>query len=122
IHALSEKSIPVPLSRTLMEGIDGIQFPCILKPRTGRGSRDVSILYSEEDVYTQRKKLASAAKNFLVQEKIEGTEYTVQMVADRYGNLKAIVPVKVHVKRGITLRAETEDRSEVISACQSIHQ
>jgi len=56
-----------------------------------------------------------------VQELLMGQEYTVLMAADREARLHAVVPVKVMVKRGITLRAETESQPEVINACAAIH-
>ena len=43
------------------------------------------------------------------------------VVADRRGVLRAIVPVKVGLKRGITLRAETDPDAAVTAACRAIH-
>jgi carbamoyl-phosphate synthase large subunit len=59
--------------------------------------------------------------DFIVQELLEGQEYTVTMVADRAGVLHAVVPVKVEIKRGITLRAETDRDDAVMAACAAIH-
>ena len=41
--------------------------------------------------------------------------------ADAEGNLAAVIPVKVGVKRGITIRAETDSDAEVITYCQQFH-
>lgn len=122
VNALSAKNIPVPLSQTLADEINNIRFPCISKPRSGRGSRDVHVLDSPNDAVALKSKQGSLARETLLQEKIEGVEYTVQMVADSCGCLRAIVPVKVGVKKGITLRAETEAEARVIDACRSMHQ
>lgn len=122
IDALAAMKIPVPLSRTLADDLHDIRFPCISKPRSGRGSRDVRVLDSPEDAVTLKSQLGSLAREMLVQDKIEGVEYTVQMLADSSANLRAIVPVKVGVKRGITLRAETEAEPAVIAACRAVHQ
>lgn len=122
VQALAAKKIPVPLSQTLADDLQGIRFPCISKPRSGRGSRDVRVLETVEDAISLRASLGPLAEEMLIQEKIEGVEYTVQMVADSRGCLHAVVPVKVGVKRGITLRAETEADSRVMSACSAIHQ
>ena len=54
--------------------------------------------------------------DIVLQEIIEGQEYTIMMVADNRSRLMAIVPVKVNIKRGITLRAITDDNPIVISA------
>lgn len=120
--ALVASKIPMPLSHTLADDFHDIRFPCISKPRRGRGSRDVRILESSEEAAKLKLKLGSLAGQMLVQEKIEGIEYTVQMVADSRRCLHAIVPVKVGVKRGITLRAETEAELRVIAACRAVHQ
>jgi len=118
---LSEKEISVPLSRTLDDDISDINFPCISKPRTGRGSRDVRILNSLEDAISLKSALGIAAHKILIQDKVDGVEYTVQMVADKNGRICAIVPVKVNLKRGITIRAETEAEPRVTAACYAIH-
>ena len=49
-----------------------------------------------------------------------GDEYTVMVSADSNGQVQAIVPVKVHTKRGITIDATTVDDIDVISAGISI--
>lgn len=122
IRSLSEKKIPVPLSRTLADDLKGLRFPCISKPRSGRGSRDVKVLNSIADAMSLNSTLGDAAEKTLLQDKIEGVEYTVQMVADAMGRLCAVVPVRIGIKRGVTIRAETEAEPRVIAACRAIHQ
>lgn len=122
IKLLSDKKIPIPHSRTLADDFKDIRFPCISKPRSGRGSRDVRVLTSIAEAMYLKSTLGNAAEKILVQDKVEGVEYTVQMVADAKGQLCAIVPVRVDIKRGITIRAETEAESRVIAACHAIHQ
>lgn len=121
IQALKAKQIPVPLSCTLDEDIGSIKFPCISKPRNGRGSRDVKVLNSLHELKALKSVLGTYAQQILVQEKINGVEYTVQMVANSEGSLAAVIPVKVQLKKGITLRAKTETEVRVISACKQIH-
>ena len=121
IQALKAKQIPVPLSFTLAEDISSIKFPCISKPRSGRGSRDVKVLNSLNELKALKSTLGAYAQKILIQEKIEGVEYTVQMVANSEGSLASVIPVKVQLKKGITLRAKTEEEVRVISACKTIH-
>lgn len=121
VRALSEKKVQVPSSRTLADGLDGLRFPCIAKPRRGRGSRDVRMVNSRAEAEALGLAAGGAAEKTLLQEKIEGTEYTVQMAADAEGRLRAVVPARVSIKRGITLRAETEAEPRVIAACRKIH-
>ena len=122
IRSLSENKIPVPISRTLTDDLNDIHFPCISKPRSGRGSRGVRVLSSIADAMSLKLTLGDMAEKILVQDKIEGMEYTVQMLADDTGQLRAIVPVRIDIKRAITIRAETEAEPHVIAACQSLHQ
>jgi len=122
INSLKARKIQVPLTYTLADDLHGICFPCISKPRRGRGSRDVHVLQSHEEARALKLKLGSFAEHMLIQEKIEGVEYTVQMLADSQGRLYTIVPVRVGIKRGITLRAETDAEPSVISACHLIHE
>jgi len=71
----------------------------IVKPQHGRGSRGVQV----------------------IQEHLDGPEYTVTMCADRNRHLHAIVPVLVLKKRGVTIRGRTVDDPVVIDACKRIH-
>ena len=122
IKSLSKKKIPIPHSLTLADDFNSFHFPCISKPRKGRGSRDVRVLSSIADANSLKLTLGEAALNTLLQEKIEGVEYTVQMVANAKGQLRAIVPVRIEIKRGITIRAVTEMEPRVVAACLSIHE
>jgi carbamoyl-phosphate synthase large subunit len=122
IEALKARNIRVPKSMTLAEDFSGIPFPCIAKPRSGRGSRGVRTLPSAAEAMVQKSIAGTEADKTLLQAKIEGDEYTVQMLADQNGRLSAVVPVRVGVKRGITIRAETENEPQVILACRLIHE
>jgi carbamoyl-phosphate synthase large subunit len=121
INELDIRKIPVPRTFVLSDDPHGMTFPCISKPRRGRGSRDVCVLDSYDAAFALKVRKGALANEILLQEKIEGVEYTVQMLADANGSLRAIVPVKVGIKRGITLRAETEYEPCVIAACHAIH-
>lgn len=96
-----------------------IGFPCIVKPRRGRGSRGVFTIESAEQLngYLALHKEAAVAQELAV-----GQEFTVMMAADSAGTLRAIVPVKVGIKRGITLRAETCRHRDVEAACRRVHE
>lgn len=120
-HALREKGILVPFSQSLSDDFSQFRFPCILKPRSGRGSRGVRVINTMEEAKEVQLKLEYMADSMLLQEKIEGIEYTVQMAANSQGQLCAIVPVRVDIKRGITIRARTEADPHVINACEAIH-
>ena len=112
--------LPTPETESLRER-QCVTFPCVVKPRQGRGSRDVAIVHSEHELRAHIVLCRRQPDDFIVQELLQGQEYTVMMVADRTSHLRAVVPVKVSVKRGITLRAETDRDETVIAACAAIH-
>lgn len=118
--SLRSLGVPVPETAGLAEG-RRVAFPCVAKPRRGRGSRHVAIVRSEAELNAHVLLSHRPARDFIVQERLEGPEYTVLMVADRSARLRAVVPVRVEIKRGITIRAETDRDAAVISACAAIH-
>lgn len=122
LEALAAKGVRVPRSQPMGRPVDDVVFPCIVKPRHGRGSRGVRTVPDRAALEELRMQLGAGAETMVVQEKLTGTEYTVQMVADASARLQAVVPVRVALKRGITLRAQTDDEPAVIAACQAIHE
>jgi len=112
--------VPAPATARLDEP-RRMPFPCIVKPRRGRGSRQVMLARSEEDLRAHVLLSRRDPEDFIQQELLRGQEYTVMMVADRSGTLRAVVPVRVHLKRGITLRAQTDRDPQVEAACAAIH-
>jgi carbamoyl-phosphate synthase large subunit len=121
IDVLFRNGIKVPPTEFLNVNLN-LEYPCIAKPRLGRGSRDVYILNDVIEAKELCDWMGLDASHMLIQDKIEGTEYTVQMIADSQAKLKAIVPVKIDIKRGITIRAMTDNNLNVIEACRKIHE
>lgn len=119
-RALAARGIPVPVTETLAQRAN-VRFPCVVKPRRGRGSRHVAVVGSDDELRAHVVSCRRPATDFIVQERLQGQEYTVTIVADRRGVLRAVVPVRVELKRGITLRAETDRDAVVTAACASIH-
>jgi len=98
-----------------------ILYPCIVKPRQGRGSRDVRIINSESELQAHVLLSHRQPDDFILQELLVGQEYTVMMSTNRAGALRAVVPVKVGIKKGITIRAETDFDEAIINECAAIH-
>jgi carbamoyl-phosphate synthase large subunit len=92
-----------------------LDFPVIVKPRRGRGSRGVMVAHTESE-------LASVAdrEDLLIQDYIEGTEYTVSVVLWRDGDIQAIVPKEIICKRGITRLAVTKRNKKIDRLCEEI--
>lgn len=60
--------------------------------------------------------------DYFVQEYIEGTEYTVDILADRYGDVKLVVPRKrLQIKNGVSTKVEISQDIEIIDLCKFIY-
>jgi carbamoyl-phosphate synthase large subunit len=99
-----------------------LPFNVVVKPRSGRGGRHVMVLASKGAVDAYLTVTGLAPEQVLVQEHVQGQEYTVTVVADVQARLKAIVPIRVNRKRGITLHGTTEHAEPIVDACRRIHQ
>lgn len=120
MRTLSKLGIAVPTTERL-KFRDRVSFPCVVKPRFGRGSRHVAAVRNQEELSAHVTMSGCPEADFIVQHGLEGQEYTVTVVADTQQRLRAIVPVKVGLKKGITLRAETDADEAVTDLCQRIH-
>jgi len=116
-RAMLVAGLEVPVTYRL-DDVAQIRLPCIVKPRSGRGSREVSIAASPEELAVSA---VNRRADFVKQEMLTGTEYTVQVVADHAGRLRAIMPARVLEKRGITISAITDPDPVVIRACERFH-
>tara|TARA_B100000787_G_scaffold170061_1_gene163749 strand:- start:8154 stop:9095 length:942 start_codon:yes stop_codon:yes gene_type:complete len=122
IRALEVQSILTPETESLDQDITKFTFPCIVKPREGRGSRGVFSVSDRTEVEAFCEKIGNDANRQVLQRQYFGAEYTVQMIANSKGELLCVVPVKISVKKGVTIRAEVDDNILVVNACTLIHQ
>jgi carbamoyl-phosphate synthase large subunit len=96
---------------------DNTRFPCIVKPRFGRGGTGVFRAENRRQLefYIQE------VKQPVIQEFIDGVEYTVDIFADLEGNPLSIVPrARLQVESGISVKAKTVYDEEIISHCDRI--
>jgi len=57
-----------------------------------------------------------------VQTYIEGTEYTVDILADKHGNIKLIIPrERLQIKNGVSTKVKISKDLEIINLCQKIY-
>ncbi|HQE50090.1 MAG TPA: ATP-grasp domain-containing protein [Fervidobacterium sp.] len=86
-------------------------FPCIVKPIYGKGSRNV-FLCSDLHELTQ---ITSKYDGMLVQEYLPGKEYTVDVMSDLEGHaLFAIPRERIEVKSGICSKGQVVKSKELI--------
>ncbi|WP_245928496.1 ATP-grasp domain-containing protein [Murinocardiopsis flavida] len=117
LHALG---VPVPETRLATESPDGLRFPVVVKPRTGRGSRGVTVCGSAAELGRVIAAGPYPAADLLVQERVAGQEFTVSVVAWRDGAVQAVVPKEVMLKRGVTKFAVTRRNDRVDQVCRDI--
>jgi carbamoyl-phosphate synthase large subunit len=113
--ALVNAGLSAPKTESIKnKNINNVRLPCIVKPRRGRGSRGVMKLDSQEEVSAYLTIQKGKPEDYILQELIVGREYTVFVAADVHSRLRAVIPVKVDLKRGVTIRAETDNEPAII--------
>lgn len=103
-----------------------LHFPLVLKPRWGSGSIDIEFVNNHDeltDVYAmllnkiKKSILATASigdEYILIQQKIEGQEYGMDVMNDLKGNYRAVsVKKKLAMRAGETDKAKTVDNAEI---------
>ena len=116
-RALAAAKLDAPKTLPLAQA-DEIGFPLIAKPRSGRGSRGVMRLNAPEQASAYLTLYGGRTEDYIAQELIEGAEYTVFVAAEGEEVPRAVIPVRAFEKRGVTVRAQTDDNPAIIAyAC-----
>ena len=116
MQTMQAKGLRVPKTLLISQTQD-FCFPHIIKPRSGRGSRGVAIVNSNEEISAYKVFYKTTKDSIISQELAIGTEYTVLIAADSNATLKAIIPVRIEQKKGITIRATAEIQQHIIDYC-----
>lgn len=98
------------------------QKAVFVKPVHGRGSRGARVIRSarELEAYYLLEKYAPAET--LIQELVEGQEYTVGLTSNRHDQVLAVTPKRVIAKKGITIEAELDNNPAIIALCERLNQ
>ena len=93
---------------TALGTTEGVTGPWVIKPRHGRGSRDIYFSDDADEVA----ELVSLVPDPLVQHRLSGSEFTVDALVDERGRLAAAVPRwRLETKAGIsTQRPDSSNR------------
>jgi len=84
-------------------------YPVIVKPRSGSGSRGVSMPQSAAELAA-----IGARPGYLVQEYLPGDEYSVDVLADGGGRVAAAVPrLRARVDSGVSVAGRTVRNAEL---------
>ncbi len=107
------KSHGIPFARTwLPEQLDfsRIEYPLFLKPRSGRGSVDAFTIRNKRELLF----FLDYVPDAVVQEFLNGKEYTIDLLADFDGNVISVVPrERMVVRSGVTDRGQTLKHPEM---------
>lgn len=92
-----------------------------VKPISGRGSRGIKKISSEEELKAYYVLEKYNKEDILVQEYIEGEEYTVGVLTNKLNDILYISSRKILKKKGITIRAVTENNPIIDEAIIKIN-
>lgn len=116
---LVKEGITIPKTKLASEGANELKYPIIAKPRVGRGSRGVRILKSKEDLDSYMRDVQDN-NSIIMQEYIEGKEFTVSVIVWRDGNVLGVVPKEIIKKEGITKMAVSRRNEKIRNICEKI--
>ncbi len=97
--------VRVPRTECFDESLDPAswEYPVVLKPRTGSGSRDISVVASAGELAA-----LDRSAEFIVQEYLPGEEYSIDVLADTGSHVIAAVPrVRTRVDSGVSVAGRT---------------
>ena len=115
-----ENNIPTPKTIFLTKDknnlkLEELEFPVILKPRFGRGSKGVYIANDNEELEFIISKYCKGS-DYLIQEFVEGIECTIDVFSDLRGNPLSVVPRKrLAVESGIVTKSQTFYNEEIVN-------
>jgi carbamoyl-phosphate synthase large subunit len=93
-----------PVPATALATADGVPGPWVVKPRFGRGSRDVHLVDDDEGL----RWALSHVDDPIVQTRLVGREFTIDALVDRNGAWAGAVPRwRLETKAGISVKGET---------------
>lgn len=98
------------------QAVSGWEFPVIVKPRRGAGSRGVHEVADQHALDA-----VHAEEDLLVQELLPGEEYSVDVLADLEGNVVAAVPrARLRVDSGVAVAGVTLHDEELVATATAV--
>jgi carbamoyl-phosphate synthase large subunit len=120
---LTAAGVPTPTTVHVADLADGasvasaVPGPWIVKPRFGRGSRDVYACDDPDELGWALRRVFDP----LVQTRLSGREFTVDALVDREGRFAGGVPRwRVEVKAGISTKGETFADARVLAGTAAV--
>jgi carbamoyl-phosphate synthase large subunit len=105
----------------LVPKLNPATFPRIYKMRYGYGSRNLKLIHSPKELELFSLSSHVSLDNYMCQEYISGTEYTVDAYCDRSGKYKAAVSrIRLTTVNGEVTRTITEKNEELLNQVEAI--
>lgn len=122
VQTFCQEGLPCPKTVLASMSIGDLKYPLIAKPRYGRGSRNVMELCYPQQIKAYHELTGLPLDMILLQEKIQGVEYTVSVVVSKQGKVHAVVPKQILQKAGVTIAAVTKKVDSIIDCCCAIQE
>ncbi|MDA8937075.1 ATP-grasp domain-containing protein [Candidatus Pelagibacter sp.] len=104
---------------SLIEYKNNFNYPIVIKPIVGRGSRNVSVVKNFKQFQRITKKIRNKEK-YIVQKIISGSEYTVSVLVNEKSSDYQIIPKKIIKKKRFTRKAVTEENILIKKSCVNL--
>ncbi|HEV7207277.1 MAG TPA: ATP-grasp domain-containing protein [Mycobacteriales bacterium] len=115
--AESMRAAGLPTPDTELGGAGSVAGPWVVKPRYGRGSRDIWTCRTKRQLAAA----LSAVPEPLVQGLVIGREFTCDALMDTTGALAGASPRwRLETKAGISTKGETFEHAEVMHVCEQV--
>ena len=96
---------------------DSMEFPCVVKPVRGKGSRGIALCRTEEELACQLKN----HQGLLIQEYLPGEEYSIDVLSDLQGNPLVAVPrVRLATREGISVKGRVFHDPYIQEVCMDL--
>ncbi len=116
-RVMENHDIAHPPTSARLRGLRRVPGPWIVKPRRGRGSRGVMASNSLREV----RSLMRNNPDLVVQSRLEGDEFTADVLIDRNGQMMTCVPRwRLATRGGISVHGLTFDSPEVTRTCAEV--
>jgi len=102
------------------DAVDPSAFPLLVKPRRGRGSRGIQRVDDQSELLAHLDASDYDPDELLLQEFIDGAEFTTSVVATQGGRLLGIVPKEALEKDGSTVTGVTRRSPAVRAECKAL--
>jgi carbamoyl-phosphate synthase large subunit len=113
-----ERTVRVPRTELVgtPQAVSGWDFPVIVKPRRGAGSRGVRVVLSQSELDA-----VHDDEDLLVQELLPGDEFSVDVLADLDGNVVAAVPrARLRVDSGVAVAGVTVHDAGLVDTASAV--